>query len=122
MNAIDATLDPEVIILDPDGTQAVRDNDSGGNLNSLIAAYLVRAEGATAWLPADAALLRALRTGAGWHGGYPPIRAWTDRSRSIPRLASRRTDVLWVDRRSAVAVFYAFDGTADRRWTSPWCA
>ena len=34
-------------VLDPEGNEVVRDNDSGGNLNALIAAYLLRARTAS---------------------------------------------------------------------------
>ena len=45
LDAIDPTLDPQVAVLDPEGNEVVRDNDSGGNLNALIAAYLLRTDG-----------------------------------------------------------------------------
>jgi hypothetical protein len=115
MNAIDATLDPEVIILDPDGTQAVRDNDSGGNLNSLIAAYLVRAEGRYSVV--------AGRRGAS-QGRFELVLDGTAVTRPDPGSGqtgqSVYTAVSLVAGQtysgtiggSAVAVFYAFDGTA----------
>lgn len=45
MEALDATLDPLVIVTDAEGNEIVRDDDSGGNLNALIASYLLTADG-----------------------------------------------------------------------------
>lgn len=41
LEALDATLDPLLILLGPDGTPVMRDNDSAGNLNALIGPYLL---------------------------------------------------------------------------------
>ncbi len=45
LNAVDATLDPLVILLAPDGQEIARDDDSGGNLNALIDSILLTREG-----------------------------------------------------------------------------
>ncbi len=45
MEALDATLDPMVVILDAEGNQVVSDDDSGGDLNALIASYLLTGDG-----------------------------------------------------------------------------
>jgi hypothetical protein len=41
LNAVDATLDPLVILLAPDGQEIERDDDGGGNLNALIDSILL---------------------------------------------------------------------------------
>lgn len=45
LNALEATLDPMVILLDPDGNELIRDDDSGGDLNAQIVSYVLTAEG-----------------------------------------------------------------------------
>ncbi len=45
MDALDATLDPAIRVLGPDGSEILRDDNSGGNLNAFIPAYLLTADG-----------------------------------------------------------------------------
>jgi hypothetical protein len=45
MEALEPTLDPSVAILNETGEELVRDDDSAGNLNALITAYLITAPG-----------------------------------------------------------------------------
>ncbi|MFC1959198.1 hypothetical protein ACFLYO_00660, partial [Chloroflexota bacterium] len=45
LDALEATLDPLVILLDPDGNELVRDDDSGGDLNAQIVSYVLTLDG-----------------------------------------------------------------------------
>ncbi|MBN1967610.1 MAG: PPC domain-containing protein [Anaerolineae bacterium] len=45
MDAVDATLDPLLILSGPDGNEIVRDDDSGGDFNALITDLLLTADG-----------------------------------------------------------------------------
>ncbi len=45
LDAVDATLDPSVRVLGPDGSIVAQDDNGGGNLNALIPAFLLTEDG-----------------------------------------------------------------------------
>ncbi len=45
LEALDATLDPLIILADPEGGELLRDDDSAGDFNALIASYLLTVDG-----------------------------------------------------------------------------
>ncbi len=45
MTALDATLDPALRLLDPQGNELANDDDSGGDLNAMLTSYLLMQDG-----------------------------------------------------------------------------
>ncbi|NPV67984.1 MAG: hypothetical protein HPY64_12640 [Anaerolineae bacterium] len=119
LEALDATLDPLLILLGPDGTPVMRDNDSAGNLNALIGPYLLTQGGEYT--------IVATRAGEGSgtsRGRYeltlngipvtqPEIRegqTGADLATALPLAPGQTVSGSISD--SQVAVFYALDGVA----------
>lgn len=119
LEALDATLDPMLILLGPDGAPVMRDNDSAGNLNALIGPYLLTQGGEYTIVATRAGEASGTSRGryeltlSGIPVTQPEIQegqTGADPATALPLVPGQTVSGAISD--AQVAVFYALDGMA----------
>lgn len=119
LEALEATLDPLVIVVGPDGEELLRDDDSAGDFNALITSYLLTVDGRYTLVASRFGGLQGSSRGQFelTLAGVPVSQPETSGAQSgaeagAALLLGQGQTVSGAVSDESVAVFYAFQGTA----------